>query len=1005
LWRDELGGLFRNAVDRRWDRVMVGRISSPRFVGREAELEALERLLERTTSGSGGAMLIGGESGIGKSRLVAELEARAGTAKVMVLTGECLELAEGQLAFSPIISALRGAMEDAQALEGLGAPLRSALAALWPVAVASGDARGSREQLFEAVYRVLAWLASRQPLLLVVEDVHWIDASSRDLLAFLVRSARHEAIALVVTYRPDELHKGHPLRPFIAELEHSGRATRLDLERLTRLEVGEQLQAIAGHVPDGRVIERIFSRSEGNPFFTEELLATAQGGGGQLPASLRETLLLRIERLSAAARPVLQAAAVAGRSVDHRLLRHVVQVGERELLDALREATDQHVMVPGAGGMTYAFRHALLREAIYDDTLVPERVRLHRAIAETLAEHREYAGSASAAELAHHWQAAGEDRAALAATLPAADEAERMHAHDEALAHVERALALWDRVEAPEDASGTDRVELLLRGSTLAESAGDAARALALAEQARAAIDERAEPLRAAAAEARIGRSLHYAGRGVDATAHLAEARRLVPRDPPSIAYAEALAAEGRVLMLVGRMAEARDLLEEAISIAEPLGALAVEASALNSLAIVYADTGERDRSIAAGREGLRIAKEIDSAVELVRAYINGSQAIDDAGLIEEALALGMEGIAEAERLGMNHAAGDQLRMQAGWRLLRMGQIGDAEGIVLSALDDATTPFNVAGLQNIAGHLAAEQGEFKLGEQLLEGAWELMQRSGGFQLIGPACAWRVLLHLHRGELDLARERLADGLSLVAGSEGDLIYNGELYWLAARVAGDLADRARIAGGGDAAEQATDAATAAIAEFDRVLGLARGDGSPPEALAFRALAEAELARLRGERDPQPWRAAAEQFRRLSEPLRAAYADFRAAEAIALSGARVAETRALLRSAFHVAGSLGARPFREEIEALARRTGLSLQDEPELGTADELGLSNRELEVLRLLAEGRTNRQIGEQLFITPKTASAHVSHILMKLGVANRAQAAAAAHRLGLTGLSS
>jgi DNA-binding CsgD family transcriptional regulator/tetratricopeptide (TPR) repeat protein len=984
---------------------MVGRISSPRFVGRVAELEALERLLERAASGTGGAMLIGGEAGIGKSRLVAELEARAGAAGVLVLTGECVELAEGQLAFSPIISALRSVIEDAETLEGLGAPLRSALAALWQVAGGSEHAGGSREQLFEAVYRVLARLAGRQPVLLVVEDVHWIDASSRDLLAFLVRSTRHDAVALVVTYRPDELHKGHPLRPFIAELERSGRATRLDLERLTRSEVSEQLHAIAGHVPDGRAIERIFSRSEGNPFFAEELLATAQVDGGALPTSLRETLLLRVERLSAPARSVLRAAAVAGRSVDHRLLSQVVEVEEPELLGALREATDHHVLVPGAGGMTYEFRHALLREAIYDDALAPERLRLHGAIAKTLAAHREYAGAAPAAELAHHWQAAGDGRQALAATLPAAEEAERMHANDEALGHVDRALALWDRVEAPEDAAGTDRVDLLLRGSALAEFAGDAGRALAFAEQARATIDECAEPLRAAAAEARIGSAMHYAGRGVDAIAHLAEARRLVPRDPPSIAYAEALAAEGRVLMLVGRMAESRDRLEEAIPIADLLGARAVQASALNSLAIIYADAGERDRSIAAGREGLRIAKEIESAGEMMRGYLNGSTAIYYAGLIEEALALVMEGIREAERLGMSHALGDHLRMAAGWHLSRMGRIGDAERIVRPALDGATTPFNVAGLQNIAGHLAAQRGEFDLAEQLLEGAWELMQRSGGFQLIGPACAWRVLLHLDRGELDLARERLSDGLSLVEGSEGNLNDYAELYWLAARVAADLAERARIAGGGDAEEQATETATAAIAEFDRVLGQARGDGAPPDALAFRALAEAELTRLRAEHDPQPFRAAAERFRRLSEPLRAAYADFRTAEAIALSGARVPETAALLRSALDAASGLGARPFQEQVEALARRTGLSLEDQPELGAGADLGLSDRELEVLRLLAEGRTNRQIGEQLFITPKTASAHVSHILMKLGVTNRAEAAAAAHRLGLTGPSS
>ena len=195
-------------------------------------------------------------------------------------------------------------MADAAALEGLGGPLRSALAALWPMAGAVEDAVGSREQLFEGVYRVLARLAERQPVLLIVEDVHWVDQSSRDLLAFLVRNARRDAIALMVTYRPDELHRGHPLRPFLVELERSGRGQRVELGGLTRSEVAQQLQAIAGHVPDGGVIERIFRRSEGNPFYAEELLASAQDGGGQLPASLRDTLLLRVERLSAAPRGI-----------------------------------------------------------------------------------------------------------------------------------------------------------------------------------------------------------------------------------------------------------------------------------------------------------------------------------------------------------------------------------------------------------------------------------------------------------------------------------------------------------------------------------------------------------------------------------------------------------------------------------------------------------------------------------------------------------------------------
>jgi DNA-binding CsgD family transcriptional regulator len=231
-----------------------------------------------------------------------------------------------------------------------------------------------------------------------------------------------------------------------------------------------------------------------------------------------------------------------------------------------------------------------------------------------------------------------------------------------------------------------------------------------------------------------------------------------------------------------------------------------------------------------------------------------------------------------------------------------------------------------------------------------------------------------------------------------------MYNAELFWLGARLAADLAERARLVGDAIAAEQAVEIAASATAEFDRVIGLAPGDGAPPEGLAFRELAEAELARLRGEHDAERWHGAGERFRGLGEALRAAYADFRTAEAVALSGGRQAEIAAPLRTAFEVARSLAAKPFRAEVEALARRTGIVLEssDGGRAVAPAEFGLSDRELEVLRLIAEGRTNRQIGEQLFITTKTASAHVSHILMKLGVTNRAEAAAAAHRLGLTG---
>jgi predicted ATPase len=464
---------------------MVGRISSPRFVGRVAELDVLQRALARASSGTGTAVLIAGEAGIGKSRLVSEFEERARAREALVLIGECVELAEGELAFAPIISALRGVVEDGRALEGIEGPMRSALAVLWPVAGADEGVDTGRERLFEAVYRVLARLAREQAVLLIIEDVHWIDPSSRDLLAFLVRNARRDRIAVVATYRPDELGTGHALTPFVAELERSGRAERLELEPLARREVAEQLEAISGRVPTVAALERIFVRCEGNPFFAEELLASAGAVGGELPVSLRQALLLRVERVSEVTREVLRVAAVVGRSVDHRLLADVVGVGERELLVALREATDYHVLVPSASGVAYTFRHALLREAIYTDTLIGERLRLHRGIAEALESSREYALAGAAAELAYHWLAAGDERAGLAACVEAAGEAERMHAHGEAANHIDRVLELWDRVESPDEVAGCDRVDLLLRGSEFADFSGDAEHGLALAERAR----------------------------------------------------------------------------------------------------------------------------------------------------------------------------------------------------------------------------------------------------------------------------------------------------------------------------------------------------------------------------------------------------------------------------------------------------------------------------------------------------------------------------------------
>jgi class 3 adenylate cyclase len=890
---------------------MAQRIASPVFVGRTAEMAAFDRLLDRAVAGEGGALLVAGEAGMGKSRLVSEFERRARQIDALVLVGECVELAEGELAFAPIVSALRPVIDDQ-----LEPPLRATLAALWPSLGKPGPS--SREQLFEGIHRVLATVAVGRPVVLVIEDLHWVDRSSRDLLAFLVRSARRDRLLIVATYRSDELHRRHPLRPFLAELERSGRAERVELEPLSRSELAEQLGAIAGEMPAEQTVEDILARSEGNPFFAEELLSRADtDGGAQLPGSLREALLLRIEPLSQATQQMLRTAAVVGRSADHRLLSQVSGLDQPELLGALREASENHVLVPVGHGMAYAFRHALLREAMYDDALLAERLQLHAAIARALRSNPELAATSAAAELAYHWHASGDLPAALGASVDATAEAERMHAYEESVKHVERALSLWDRVPDPEQIAGSDRVDLLMRGSQLADWAGDARRALLLAEAARRALDERVDPLRVARAEIRIGRTMHLAGRGDDAIEHLTKARELVPAEPPSLDRAAALAAEGRVLMLAGRFREARARLEEAREIARPLGSAAIEASVLNSLAIVYTRFGEYERGVASGQEGLRIARDHDLREEIMRGYVNGSQALDDAGRMREALAMGDEGIATARQLGMDRASGDQLRVQAAWRLARMGRFAEAQRVLQPALDGATSPFNVAATKSLSGHLEAERGAFEVAEPLLEEAWRLMQRSGGFQLIGPALAWTTSLYIWRGRLDKARARVADGLSRVSVKEPDLKYHAELYPLAVRVEAesDEPDSAR--------------AHAVLAAMDEAIASYAGAGAPPDALAFRDLARAELARVMGEHDPVRWRAAGDAFRALDMCYQAAYTDFRTSEALAQTGANLEEIAQPLKSAHAVTIEIGARPLQKQVEALAREAGVLLED----------------------------------------------------------------------------
>ncbi|HEX8858860.1 MAG TPA: AAA family ATPase, partial [Actinomycetes bacterium] len=947
---------------------------------------------------------------VGKTRLLAEHGHRAEAAGATVLVGGCLDVGDGTLPYAPVIEALRSlvAAADPATLDELLGAARPELSRLvpelgGPAPPPAGATPPSR--LFELLLGVLHRLAARGPVLLVIEDLHWADRSTRDLLGFLVRNLRG-GVALVLTYRSDELHRRHPLRPFLAELERGRRVERLELGRLSRRELTDLLAAILDHRPAARQVREVFARSQGNPFYAEELLAAAPDGAG-LPPAVRDLLLARVEALPEEAQRVLRVAAAAGSRVDHELLAAVAGVPDRRLLELLREAVNRHLLASDQAGGAYRFRHALVQEVLYDDLLPGERAALHAAYAAALsARTGEQAGLAELGQLAYHWSAAHDLGPALLASVRAGLAAEAVSALAEAEGHYGRALELWDQAPEAAAASPLDRPELLQRAAHAALLSGQTDRAVALARQALAAVDPTAEPLRAGAGLERLARYQWMNGDSDGAIATLEEAVAVIPSQPPSRELARALAAQGQLLMLRARNAMAVARCEQAIAVARQAGARAEEGHARNSLGIAMTAFGQIDEGIAHLRVARRIAEELGDPEDIGRADYNLTGTLLAAGRTEEALAMALASRETAERLGSGGLYGSGGIHHAADALILLGRWDEAERLLSDELDleppgqRPVQPVFVHGLQ-ARGLLRLWRGDTAAARANLEAV--LGERRLDPQFAAPLYARRARIATWEGRLDEARASVAEGLALLAGTD-DLQLLIRLYLAGIEAEATRAETARAR---RSAEQLDDARQVARRLLERMRAVAAGRVAFGSAAADLLTAEAEWSRVEGASDPLRWGAAALAWDDLGFPFPAAYARFRQADALLAAGASRAEAGAVLRRAWAVADGLGAGWLEREIGALARRGRIELEParpgEPEASPpspGEELGLTAREREVLTLLADGRTNRQIAGTLYITHKTASAHVSHILAKLGVSNRSEAAAVAHRLGL-----
>jgi DNA-binding CsgD family transcriptional regulator len=987
---------------------MATGVTSTRLVGRSLELAQLQAALSEAAAGQPSLAFVVGESGVGKSRLVAELQARAGADGARVLHGDCVELGDGELAYAPLITALRPLVRDSDPVLGALPPdILAELATLFPgLGPARERARGAGDQarVFEALLAVIDALSRGAPVLLVVEDLHWADASTRAFLRFLSASLASEPVLVVATYRPDELHRRHPLRPLLAELERV-RALRIDLEGLTRDELAEQLGDILGTTPDPALVDRLYARTEGNPLFAEELLAAGTDGRGAVPPSLAAALALRIERLGEDAQEVVRVLSAGGpQFLDDSVLAEVSGLERRALRDGLREAVASHIVV--LQNDRYTLRHALLREAVHDDLLPGERAELHRALARALEQQGADGGRPSAqraAAIAHHFLAAGDQPAALAAAVRAGIAAMEVQAYGEGAALFERALELWDRVPDAATLTGADEVQLVERAAECHYYTDDVQRSVTLAKRALSLIDETSEPRRAAWSYGNLQRSLWVMLRPDEAEAALARGLSLLADDGPSLARAGLLARQAQMLMLQSRyhraVSGARRALAELEQLDQPSEYHAVEMGALNALGVSLVATGEVEEGAAALRRALALARDRGHLQEVAAAAVNLGEALHRVGRSAEALAVAREAYEEVSSLPVRQV----------WLALAIAHgafdIGDWEAAdaVLASIDPRRLVRGNSELNNCLAHaeLALGRDEREGARARLERASELAVDSREPQYLGVLGALRAELATREGDVSGARAAVDEALDRIEFCSDDALRMAMVSAAGLSAEATAAQHARDLGDEEAVAAALVHAELLIA---RVRACAE-DGGALEA-AYLAHAEADNCRALDTPQAERWEEAAARWDALGRPYPAAQARWRHAEALVAAGDREAAAP-IATAAMEIAERLGAAWLASELESLAARARLRLGEPGEEAgapAADEddepFGLTPRERQVLALVAAGATNREIGRQLYMAEKTASVHVSRILAKLDVRSRTEAAGVAHRLGL-----
>jgi DNA-binding CsgD family transcriptional regulator len=944
------------------------------LVGRRAELERLAQSLDSARQGNGSVLLLAGEAGVGKTRLAEDL---AGSSDCVVLWGRAVH--GGASPYGPMVAALRSYLRTRP--DGLSdcGPLRPHLALLLPE-LGDPPAATDRPTLFEAVRCALDEIAGERPVLVVLDDLHWSDDATLEMLAALAEPLAEMPLLLIGGYRSDGLPRDHMLRRLRHELRRGGHLNELVLEPFELDETGRLLEEVLGSAPAPSLVRAIQDRTQGVPFFVEELAGALllmsslkQGPRGlelldseqvPVPDTVRDAVLIGVRDLSDETHAAAEAAAVAGETFDLGL------VGELAGAEGLGELLELG-LIAEAGDGTGAFRHALAREALYADIPWLRRQALHRTLAERLS-----ARGGRSIEVATHWLGAQEQSRARAALLTAAEESRVLHAYRDATRAGRQALELWP---VGEDDNG--RLEVLETYARSAELSGELTEAARAWREVCTIHQGAGGGRRLAEAQRRLAGAYDLTGdRGSAMAARASAAEAYAGDGMPAEAATERLAM-ANYLRASADYSEAIELAAAAGREAGTAERLDLRARALGLEGVARAKRGDSEGGLEQVRAGLALALEHDLTPVAAELYQRLSLVLYDSAdytRARETLDTALDFCRAGDEAGPEVAC---LTCMV-YVLRECGEWQEAVTMGRELIDDGEAVWVAEGL---IGAIYAFQGKFGTARRLLSSGLAGAAGVGHFNMTVDATAALAWLAAAEDDHAQAVERCRALLARWEDSEDHHYAVRGLRFGAAYLAqrGELADASACA--------------------EALTRIASRSGHP-DALAALAQAIGEAALAEGDADTaaEQLSRAVEIHRTLDIPFERAEIALRAGVALAAAGERDAALERLA-DAYRSARKLGARPVAAEaaqqVAALGESVATRLGSRAE-ADAQGAGLTRRELEVMRLVAVGRTNREIAQELFLSPRTVDMHVRNILRKLDCRSRVEAAHRAGELGL-----